>query len=66
MKVAPNGDFLPPINKQEISLRDYFAAAALHACITAAQGWDPEVRAGVANMAYNIADAMLAERERTR
>jgi hypothetical protein len=54
-----------------MSLRDYFAAAALPTCIagvfntSAKQGWDEQWRAGIAYTAYSIADAMLAERERS-
>ena len=42
-----------------MSLRDYFAAKALPMCMTA----DESART-VAEMAYSMADAMLAQREK--
>ena len=56
---APAGR-LTPITDQGMTLRDYFAAKAMHARLTTYQGtW----YGGVAEEAYKAADAMLEERE---
>ena len=50
--------------KQGLSLRDYFAAKALQALIFAINTYELDDYKCVANDAYQMADAMLAERER--
>lgn len=48
-----------------MTLRDYFAAQALARIVGIKGEWwpdDPERHAGVARVAYELADAMLAER----
>ena len=56
---APAGR-LTPITDQGMTLRDYFAAKAMHARLTTYKGsW----YAGVAEEAYEAADAMLEARE---
>ncbi|MEV5407170.1 hypothetical protein AB0L20_32160 [Streptomyces albidoflavus] len=51
-----------------MSLRDWFAARALPPLLTTIYSWRREVEGGVvplaAEMAYEVADAMLAEREK--
>jgi hypothetical protein len=47
-----------------MTLRDYFAAKAMHAHITH-DGSDDIRETGVARWAYEMADAMLAERSKT-
>ena len=44
-----------------LSLRDYFAAKAMHGLIV---GVDSPLYENLANMSYRMADAMLAEREK--
>ena len=51
-------------NFQGMTLRDYFAAKAMHAHITH-DGSDDIRETGVARWAYEMADAMLAERSKT-
>ena len=51
----------PPIDK--ITLRDYFAAAAMQGLLTSEIVGDYSNK-HVANIAYMVADAMLEERER--
>ena len=46
-----------------MTLRDYFAAKAMHAHITH-DGSDDICESGVARWAYEMADAMLAERSK--
>lgn len=50
-----------------MSLRDYFAAKAMEGFNSdmVRYDWQPEVAAMAARHAYKLADAMLAERERT-
>ena len=50
------GDSWPP--ERGMSLRDYFAAAALPGLIGQ---WSPSSNASIAAFAYKLADAMLAE-----
>jgi hypothetical protein len=63
--MAPTGESF--IGDERIALRDYFAAAALAgltsdpSLLTAAQITGPE---GIAVSAYQIADAMIREREK--
>lgn len=45
-----------------MTLRDYFAAAALQGTLSA--GDCPSSNAGVASWAYNMADAMLTQRNK--
>ena len=47
------------MDKKTITLRDHFAGLAMQGLI--ASGWDNE---RVGNLAYNMADAMLKEREK--
>ena len=52
-----------PLVQLQISreqLRDYFAAAAIQGVLHSMAGWSPSE---VSRCAYEIADAMLAERE---
>ena len=51
----------PPIDK--ITLRDYFAAAAMQGLLTSEIVGDYSNK-HVANIAYMVADAMLEERQR--
>ena len=65
---APNGH---PDNKHPgMSLRDYFAAAALQgilaACFEEPDWGSEESDRAIAKNSYGIADAMLAEREKER
>ena len=48
-----------------MTLRDYFAAKAMQAIVTAwiAKGTYPETNLTVAESAYNLADAMLKAKE---
>lgn len=47
-----------------MSLRDYFAAKAMHAVMTGSKAWNHvKTSAEIAEAAYLIADAMLAARE---
>jgi hypothetical protein len=48
---------------QGMSLRDYFAAAALPALIAASDRWPSITRDNVVGEAYNYADAMLEARK---
>jgi len=56
----PNGDF--DWGRDGMTLRDYFAAAALTGVLAAHKNYSPEGLAA-SNDAYAIADAMLAQRE---
>ena len=51
-----------------MSLRDYFAAKAMHAALMTARGASSEAQAveSAAKVAYMAADAMLAERAKER
>ena len=57
---------------QGMSLRDYFAAKAMQACIATPQVVDALVKKGgnpmavLANASYTFADAMIAERDTPR
>lgn len=57
-----DGEFLG--ENQGMTLRDYFAAKALQAHITH-DGSDDICETGVARWAYELADAMIAERSKT-
>ena len=46
----------------EISLRDYFAGQAANGLMF--NGWSPKLIAELVERSYDIADAMIAERER--
>jgi hypothetical protein len=48
-----------PDGNNGMSLRDYFAAAALQGLLERDSGWAPET---VAEVSYAFADAMLEER----
>ncbi len=60
-EASPNGERFTFFG---MTLRDYFAAKAMHAHITH-DGSDDICESGVARWAYAMADAMLAERART-
>jgi hypothetical protein len=53
-------------DKTGMTLRDYFAAKAMHAFVTAwiEKNTYPDSNLTVAKSAYNLADAMLAAREK--
>lgn len=62
---SPRGAVVPPggsDNLPGMSLRDYFAAAALPGLMAPTFSYTLEVRKHTARQAYEIADAMLAER----
>ncbi len=63
---APNGEVVPPcryVNLPGMTLRDYFAAAALQG-ILANQVDEIGTGSDMANLAYQMADIMLAERSK--
>lgn len=68
--IGPDGPFAYPgaydgFYYQGMTLRDYFAAKAMHASLSRAQGiLEPYHLRALSISAYEIADAMLAERER--
>ena len=48
-----------------MTLRDYFAAKAMHGLISQfAEGFEPDTVDGFSNISYRVADSMLKERER--
>jgi hypothetical protein len=60
---APAG--VSHITEQGMTLRDYFAAKAMQGLITGTSMWrDDEDDSGIAESAYEIADAMLKAREK--
>lgn len=53
------------LREHGMTLRDYFAAKAMHASLVTNDFYpDENWRIGIAMDAYKMADAMLAERER--
>ena len=72
MNTKPNGEPAFPVHDDPetftgMSLRDYFAAKAIPlAWKTFADGWSPDdlTPENIAKSAYQIADAMIAEREK--
>jgi hypothetical protein len=56
-----NGHPAPQSDAVGISLRDYFAAAAVHGVIMRSSANHNALH--IADMAYQVADAMLAERD---
>ena len=66
-KIKDGGPAFPKnygIPNEGMTLRDYFAAKALQALIFAINTYELDDYKCVANDAYQMADAMLAERER--
>ena len=49
-----------PLPQSDMTMRDVFAAQAMAALISSRSHYDPDLAA----LAYRIADAMLAEREK--
>ncbi len=56
--------FSATVSTNGMSLRDYFAAAALTGLVTHAYYLPEDFPEGVVSDAYRVADAMLAERSR--
>ena len=63
-KPTENGERLIIIESNGMSLRDYFAAAALPALVKVACDCDHEAWDATVQHAYMVADAMLAERKK--
>lgn len=69
-QVAPHGDpdysdYIPGMKgKEGMSLRDYFAAAAMNTLIRCASPGPETLWVRIAEEAYRSADAMLKEREK--
>ena len=60
--VTPNGEILFEQHEPGLSLRDYFAAKAMHAYLREPMAKSYYTLEEVANDAYVMADAMLAAR----
>ena len=58
------GQYGEPVWTAGMTLRDYFAAAALSCAIRGYGYGSPVDHPGIAKGAYEIADAMLSEREK--
>ena len=57
----PTDPILPGKHERGITIRDYFAAKAMQGMLPGLNDWN---EAGMARLAYEMADAMLAERSK--
>lgn len=53
-------------NVQNVSIRDYFAAKAMHGIMTSWGPFQTKQIAQLASLAYDMADAMLKQRNEVR